>query len=170
MAFTLHKLTKADEYKFNEFINDWKKLPTIYMDFPALETYDGDFDKFLNHLEDLTKEAYPQDYYFLMGDTTIYGFVVIRPKLNDYFKDHGGNILYGVPPRLRNQGYGSTCLREAIALCSSKYKLKKILLTCHKLNVTAARVTMNNAGVQDPEGEITLPNGDKVRKFWVNLK
>ena len=29
---------------------------------------------------------------------------------------------------------------------------------------------MNNAGVQDPEGEITLPNGDKVRKFWVTIK
>lgn len=171
MALKLYRLAKNDEEKFNEFIRDWKTLPTIYMDFDALDTYDGDFDKFLFSLDELAdkKNKYPEIYYFLMEETTIYGFAVIRPKLNEFTTNHGGNILYGVPPRFRNQGFGSVCLREAIVK-AREHGIKDVLLTCHKLNVTAARVSMNNGAVQDSEGEITLENGDKVRKFWVKEK
>lgn len=171
MALRLYRLTKNDEERFNEFIKDWKTLPTIYMDFDALDSYNGDFDAFVDHLDEIADDnnPYPEIYYFLMEETTIFGFAVIRPKLNDFTTNHGGNILYGVPPRFRNQGFGSVCLREAI-IKAREFGLKDILLTCHKLNVTAARVTMNNGGIQDPEGEITLPNGDKVRKFWVKQK
>ena len=171
MALKLYRLAKNDEEKFNEFIRDWKTLPTIYMDFDALDTYDGDFDKFLVSLDELAdkKNKYPEIYYFLMEETTIYGFAVIRPKLNEFTTNHGGNILYGVPPRFRNQGFGSVCLREAIVK-AREHGIKDVLLTCHKLNVTAARVSMNNGAVQDSEGEITLENGDKVRKFWVKEK
>jgi len=168
MALKLYRLTKNDEEKFNEFIRDWRTLPTIYMDFNALEKYNGDFDAFLKKLDELAddKNEYPEIYYFLMEETTIFGFAVIRPRLNEVTTNYGGNILYGVPPRFRNQGFGSVCLREAIVK-AREYGVQDILLTCHKLNVTAARVTMNNGGVQDSDGEITLENGDKVRKFWV---
>lgn len=171
MALKLYRLTENDEEKFNEFIRNWRTLPTIYMDFEVLEKYDGDYNKFLNLLDEVasTNNPYPEIYYFLTEETTIYGFAVIRPKLNEFMTTHGGNILYGVPPRFRNQGFGSVCLREAIVK-AREHGLKDILLTCHKLNVTAARVSMNNGAVQDPEGEITLENGDKVRKFWVREK
>ena len=86
MALVLVKIGSNDKDSFNTFMENWKSLPTMYIDFKFLDSYNGDFDSFLVSLKEEEKKEYPEYYYFLKEDDIIYGFVVIRPKLDEFME------------------------------------------------------------------------------------
>ena len=74
------------------------------------------------------------------------GDISIRTKLNQYWRDHSGNISFKIRPSVRNKGYGRQMLGLALDKCK-KLGMSEVLLQCNNKNTPAKRVIENNGGV-----------------------
>jgi GNAT superfamily N-acetyltransferase len=89
--------------------------------FETMDTY----DRWLEHLKAVSrKETVPNDWvisstFFAVRehDGRIVGMLNIRHELNDFLRDYGGNIGYGVRPSERRKGYATRILQMALDYC-----------------------------------------------------
>lgn len=97
-------------------------------------------------------------------DNKIIGMIDIRHTLNDYLRNYGGHIGYGVHPLERNKGYSSEILTLGLAYCDH-LGLKKVMLTCNKDNIASRKTIIKNGG--QLEKECVHANGKTIQIFWI---
>jgi len=84
-------------------------------------------------------------YICYLGDYPI-GDICIRTKINQYWREHSGNIFYKVRPSARNKGYGGKMLGLALEKCR-KLGMREVLLQCNNKNTPSKRVIEKNGGI-----------------------
>jgi predicted acetyltransferase len=100
------------------------------------------------------------------SDSRIIGMIDIRHELNDFLRDYGGNIGYGVRPTERQKGYASQMLTLALDYCR-KLGLKKVMISCNKNNPASRNTILQAGGIL--EKEALEEDGTTVQIFWITL-
>ncbi len=99
-------------------------------------------------------------------DGRIVGMADIRHTLNDFLKNYGGNIGYGVRPSQRGRGYGAEILRLALGHAKA-VGLKRALLACYADNIPSRRVIEGCAGrLARTAGDA---DGREILFYWIEL-
>jgi predicted acetyltransferase len=93
----------------------------------------------------LTDEFTPKITYIMYSDDYPVGEISIRPKLNDYWAEHSGNIGYKIRPSERKKGYGTRMLGLGLRECL-KLGLSEALMQCNEKNYGSMKVIANNGG------------------------
>lgn len=99
-------------------------------------------------------------------DNKIVGMIDIRHSLNDFLKNYGGNIGYGVRPSERNNGYAAEILKQGLKYCKT-IGLEKVMLACYKDNQASSKTIIKCGGVL--ENEFTYLNKRTVQVFWITI-
>lgn len=100
------------------------------------------------------------------SDQALLGTINIRHELNDFLREFGGHIGFGVRPTERGKGYATEILRLGLAHCKM-LGLEKIMVTCHKENIASARTIRANGGIL--EKEFVYDDGKNVQVYWIEL-
>ena len=132
------------------------------------------YDNWLEHLEKtnnpLTADSswVPASTFFAIRkpDGKIVGIIDIRHRLNDFLKEFGGHIGYGVRPSERHKGYATEILRLGLKYCAT-INLVNVMLACNKDNIASEKTIVNNGGKLEKEFE--YKDGKTVRVFWIVL-
>lgn len=97
-------------------------------------------------------------------DQHLVGRISIRHHLNPYLAEVAGHIGIGVRPDFRRRGYGTTILRQSLAVAAST-GLAQVLLTCDANDVGSVNVILECGGIP----EDATPTRGRVHKcrFWV---
>lgn len=124
-----------EQYEYNSSINGAGGLDRY------LENYEG----WLQKLEEdrnrpVTKERVPAETFFLVreNDNKIIGMINIRFALNEKLRRVGGHIGYSIRPTERRKGYNKINLYLGLLECQ-KRGLKKVMLSCDKVNLGSAK-------------------------------
>lgn len=117
--------------------------------------------------ETVRKGLSPETIYLAISvdDGHLVGMISIRHRLNDYLLKFGGHIDYSVRKSERQKGYAKEMLRLALKECA-KLNIKRVLITCHKDNISSKKVIINNGGKL--ENEIEEKNKISER-YWITL-
>ena len=111
----------------------------------------------------------PSSLYYAYDDerNIMVGAVNIRHYLNDKLMFDGGHIGDGVRPSERRKGYATKIIALALDECK-KLGIDKVLITCNKDNIGSKKSIINNGGIL--ENEVIDEDGEKVLRYWINLK
>jgi predicted acetyltransferase len=130
-----------------------------------------DFQKMIEILDNNSngvglKENYvPSSTFWLSNkDNKILGVVNIRHYLNKDLEFIGGHIGYGIRPSERKKGYATEILKQSLEF-TKKLGIKRVLVTCDKINIGSAKTILNNFGKLDSEVEI---NEKIVQRYWID--
>jgi predicted acetyltransferase len=94
------------------------------------------------------------------------GRVSIRFALNDFLRELGGHIGYGVRPAHRRRGYATEILGQALIIARAE-GVERLLVTCDEGNVASARVIERHGGVlEDIRGG--EDGGPAKRRYWID--
>ena len=104
--------------------------------------------------------------YFLVDETDrVVGMIDIRQELNEYLRQVGGHIGYGIRPSERRKGYATLMLAEALKVTDALV-ISNVLVTCNEENIGSVKTIQNNGGREDES--FTEDDGTVVRRFWIN--
>lgn len=104
-------------------------------------------------------------YGFLEG--VIVGRCSIRHELNDFLREWGGHLGYGVAPPFRGRGFGRQLFRAGREHLKALGK-DRAFMTCDKDNLASRRMIEGAGGVL--QDEVIDPSNQKViLRFWVPL-
>lgn len=104
---------------------------------------------------------------FRPSDRRLVGIIDIRRELNDFLRDCGGHIGYGVRPSERRKGYAAEMLRLALRRCR-ELELAEVLLACHQDNPASRRTIEKCGGV--PERQFIHTDGKPSAMFRIVLR
>jgi len=104
--------------------------------------------------------------FFAVADGKIVGIIDIRHTLNQFLKDYGGHIGYGVRPSERRKGYATEILRLGLEYCKTIH-LSSIMLACYKDNEASGKTILNNGGKLEREFEYI--DGKTVQVYWITV-
>jgi len=142
-----------------------------------IDRVERDFDGFIAARLEQTREivlpggrrvpAVPSSLHWLIAGDTFIGELSFRHELNDYLRQSGGHIGYGIRPSWRGLGYGKRIL--ALGIVEARRRgIRRMLVTCHDDNLASARVIEANGGVlQDVVDDIF--GGGPLRRYWIDL-
>lgn len=91
-------------------------------------------------------------HWLIAGDTFI-GEASFRHELNDWLRQEGGHVGYGIRPRWRGRGYGKLILALTIEEARRR-GLGELLVTCDETNLASARIIEANGGVLGAVGAV----------------
>jgi predicted acetyltransferase len=94
------------------------------------------------------------------------GRASVRFTLNDYLKQTGGHVGYGVRPAFRRRGHAGTILRQALVLLRAD-GVDRVLVTCDEGNVGSARVIEGAGGIYEDTREDRFEHTAK-RRYWIS--
>lgn len=116
-----------------------------------------------------SKKLVPATTYFTIreSDNKIVGMVNFRHYLNDYLKNFGGHIGYGIRPSERRKGYAKIQL-YLVLIEAQKMGLDKVMVDCVNTNEGSEKTIIALGGVFDKEvyeesRQVTLHN------YWINV-
>ncbi|MED1509677.1 GNAT family N-acetyltransferase [Bacillus proteolyticus] len=109
----------------------------------------------------------PSSQFLSVENGKIIGFVNIRHRLNPELLLESGHIGYSVHPNKRRQGYATKQLRLSLAE-AEKLGLKKVLITCDKVNIGSAKTIQKVGGALENE-VISSNTGEIVQRYWVEI-
>lgn len=162
---------QAIEYRKEHFDNGEKTLH-------ACSKWDrmDNYDEWLKLLKSNFKKKTVQDNYAVTTqffgvrerDNKIVGMINIRHELaNDFLRNYGGNIGYGIRPTERRKGYATQMLEQALKYCKEELNLEKVMLGCYKENEASRRTILNAGGAL--EREVKTENGKIAQVYWIKL-
>lgn len=162
---------QAMEYKKEHFDNGEKTLH-------ACSKWDkmDNYDEWLKLLKNNSKRETVQDNHAVITqffgvrerDNKIVGMINIRHELaNDFLRNYGGNIGYGIRPTERRKGYATQMLEQALKYCKEELNLEKVMLGCYKENEASRRTILNAGGTL--EKEVKAENGKIAQVYWIKL-
>ena len=102
--------------------------------------------------------------FFAISDGVIVGMIDIRHTLNQFLREYGGHIGYGVRPTERNKGYATEMLRLAIEYCK-EIDIEKVMLACYKKNEASGKTIEKCGGIL--EKEFVYSDGKIVQVYWI---
>ncbi|MEF9981777.1 MAG: GNAT family N-acetyltransferase [Glutamicibacter sp.] len=140
-----------------------------------------DFAQWVQLLKDLEKPHFtPPDGFvaqstlWLAHDDEYLGAVSLRHELgNDFLREVGGHIGYGIRPGARGNRLARTALAGSLEQARS-LGLPRVLLTCNDSNTASARTIEACGGVLErvtPVAEIGPRFGstEDLRRYWIEL-
>lgn len=170
-SLILRKLAIADENSFRYAVESFKTENSGFnfaFDYNAEE----DFEKYLERVEGWSrgeglKDGFvPNSFYVGVVNDNIVGRLSLRHKLNDFLREVGGHIGYGVITSERNKGYASEMLRQGIAIAKGM-GINEVLITCDVDNIGSRKVIENNFGKYHSTTELDHLEKQK-HLFWVD--
>ena len=102
---------------------------------------------------DLPNGYVPSTEYFLWNDDIIVGLFRIRHKLNDFLRNGGGQIGYGIKKEYRGKGYASKGLSLIIEKAWSIIEEDEIYMSVRKDNIASLIVQKKNGAYIHHEDE-----------------
>lgn len=133
------------------------------MPFSRLLKRIDDFEQGLN----LPQGYVPCTLLFGFVGPKIVGRVMIRHRLNEFLRNFGGHIGYGVVPSERRKGFGSQLLQESLPIAQT-LGINNILVTCDSTNLPSRKIIEGAGGVFEriSKQKIGLPD---TRLYWISL-
>lgn len=101
----------------------------------------------------------PSDYWWIVEDGIVVGFLAIRHRLNDFLLERGGHIGYSIRASRRREGHASRAVTLALARCK-ELGIDRVLITCDDTNAASARTIEKNGGVLEDVR-------DGTRRYWI---
>ncbi len=164
----IHKQS-ALEYRQEHFDNGEMLLHGGSL-FDAIESHNAWLDHLkANSSPDTVQEGWVVSSTFFAvrpSDNQIVGMVDIRHTLNDFLRNYGGHIGYGVRPSERKNGYAAQILRLSLDYCR-QLGMDRVMLACEKENTASRKTITKCGGVQ--EKEFQHSDGKIVQVFWITL-
>lgn len=115
------------------------------------------------------KNLVPATWYFMIrkNDDKIIGLVNLRHYLDDYLKDVGGHIAYGIRPTERGKGYAKIQLYLTL-IEAQKLGIDKVMIDCINTNIPSKKTILALGGkfdrkVYEEKRNITLNN------YWIDV-
>lgn len=157
-----YKQEHADQHEFHLYGSSL---------FNAADSYDAWLKQLQNNSSPLTVQSdwVVSSTFFAIreSDSRIVGMVDIRHALNDFLRNYGGHIGYGVRPSERNKGYATQILMLALDYCRH-LGLENVMLSCNKENVASRKTILKCGGVL--ERVFLHTDGNYVQVFWITLE
>jgi len=153
-----------------DMIEEWnqsgeKKVPWVLnedtTDFKAMVSRFEDYSRGIGIKEGFVPHS---TYWLVRDDNKVLGAINIRHELNDYLKNIGGHIGYGIRPSERRKGYAKVMLRLALEIVRGM-DIVRVLITCDKENIASARTIIGNGGILDSEG---IDNEVVFQRYWID--
>lgn len=98
------------------------------------------------------------------SDRRVVGMVDIRHTLNDFLREYGGHIGYGVRPSERRKGYATQILEQALAY-SAILGRERVMVACYSDNLASRRVIEKCGGRL--ERKFVHTDGKTVEVYWI---
>ncbi|PKJ55878.1 GNAT family N-acetyltransferase [Bacillus sp. SN10] len=163
-------------YEYSEQITEYREAFLHTDEQPhgssSLQNYDS-LDEWFEKVnrqelgENLLSNRVPSSQFLSCEKGELIGFVNIRHRLNEALLQESGHIGYSVHPKKRRQGYATKQLQLALVE-AQKLGLKKVLITCDKLNVGSAKTIQKVGGVLEDE-VASSHTGEIVQRYWVEI-
>ncbi len=168
----LIELGLEHEKVYKNFVDDWGEESIIpwaaglhgetFMQW--LETR-----KLFKQKETTPKGKVPDTTYFLIDTNDksgkLLGAINIRFELNDFLREFGGHIGYGVVPSERKKGYASLMLNQALEICKQQ-NIMEVSLICDESNIGSAKTIEKRGGKLI---EKAIHNGNPILKYIIYL-
>ena len=107
----------------------------------------------------------PTTYLVAVLEGRIVGRVSLRHELNDFLRDFGGHIGFGVVASYRGKGIGRELMRLSLPRAKS-LGLERVLVTCSDENLGSRRIIESCGGVlEDSRRRL---DGGLTRRYWVD--
>lgn len=99
-------------------------------------------------------------------ENRLIGAINIRLKLNDFLRECGGTIGYGVRPSERGQGFATQILADSIKIAQD-YGMFEIYLSCKKVNKASQKVIKKNGGIWQHDAK--FPDGTPLHMYLIQF-
>lgn len=119
------------------------------------------------HGRNLIGDRVPNTMLYGFLDGVIVGRCSVRHRLNDFLKEWGGHIGYGVAPPFRQNGYGRQLLRAGLEHLKELGETKAFM-TCATDNDASRKMIESVGGVLKDE-MLDPTDGKLTFRFWVPL-
>ena len=96
-------------------------------------------------------------------DGELIGRASIRHSLNDFLRNFGGHIGYGVRPQFRRRGFATEILRQSLQYIH-ELGVTEVLVTCDDDNVGSLKMIESQGGILENRVEY---EGVLKRRYWI---
>lgn len=162
-----------------DYVNEFFDNNSIPSGVGGLDRFLGEGKSYEDWLDDVIKcqeKSYaeqtnrvPGTTYFTIreSDNEIVGIVNFRHYLNEYLKNFGGHIGYGIRPTERRKGLAKIQLYLTL-LEAQKIGLDKVMVDCTDTNIASEKTIKSLGGIFDKKvyeenRKVTLKN------YWINV-
>ena len=116
-----------------------------------------------------SKNKVPATTFFTIreSDNKIVGMVNLRHYLNDYLKNFGGHIGYGIRPTERRKGYAKIQLYMAL-IEAQKLGIDKVMVDCVNTNIGSEKTILALGGEFDRE-VFEENRNETLRNYWIDV-
>ena len=107
--------------------------------------------------------------YFLIreSDNKIIGMINIRLELNDYLRNFGGHIGYGIRPTERRKGYNKINLYLGLLKCQ-EFRLDKVMISCNVHNLGSDKTIKAFDGELE-KIEVDPNDNELTNVYWIDV-
>lgn len=175
LGTTLELIGPSPEFEasYISLVREFVERDEPLIPFPLQFPYD-DFPSLLARLsayargEGLPAGFVPHSTYWLVQNgKEVVAVSNLRHALTEKLRRDGGHVGYGVRPSARGNGFATEILRLTL-IRAKKLGLRRVLVTCSRVNEASARTILRNRGVLESE-EFLADRGETVQRYWIEL-
>ncbi len=108
------------------------------------------------------------DYFWILDEGEVVGFIAFRRELNDWLRRVGGHIGYSVRPSRRRRGIVSAALRLVLDRARAE-GYDRVMLTCDDDNPGSFRTIEGAGGVLEDVVDASDAGHPRLRRYWIPL-